>query len=128
MLLEAVVLAVVKERFVFTNVLAVRCLLISGEESPARVEVDGSVELLLSVVESQDGAVYSDDISDSLHDGQVFEPSGVQDQLSPRVLLSRRDGRVSDLQGADVLVVIGLVGESGVKKNCIKTDRRSVNV
>ena len=48
--------------------------------------------------------------------------------MGPRVLLARADGGVGNLEGADVLVVVGLVGEGSIEEDCIKTDRRSVDV
>ena len=87
-LLEGELLAVVAEGLEFGSLNTLGVGLVGGEKGPGGVEVDGSIELLSSVVESQDRSVYSDHVSDSLDDGEVLELSGVENELSPVVLLS----------------------------------------
>ena len=59
----------------------------------------------------------SNDIPDSLNDGEIFESLGVEDDggevsaISGSFLVLHVETCVNHLEGADVLILVGLVGE-----------------
>lgn len=70
-------------------------------------------------VESEDGSVDSDDITNSVDNGKIFEFVSVEDEGGIVVFASRFlsldvDRWVNDLEGADESLLVGLVGESGI--------------
>lgn len=95
-------------------------LSVCGEESPGAAVEHVGVELSLAIVQSQSSSVHSDDVSDSLDDGEIFESLGVQDEggvvagVSGALLLLEVERGVHDLEGADVSLLVGLVGEGGI--------------
>ena len=90
-------------------------LLISGEEGPGTVPLGGDVELSVVLVESEGSPVDSQDIANSVHNGEVFESLGVDDNGSEVVVAGLGtlsvERVVDDLDGADVLVLVDLVGD-----------------
>jgi hypothetical protein len=78
------------------------------------------------VVESEGSSVNSDDISKSLNNGEIFESLGVQNQgsvvagISASLLALDIETWVNNLKGANVSVLIGLVGESSIDNNSIE--------
>ena len=85
--------------------------------------VDGAVELSGVVVKSEGDSVESDDITDSVDDGEVLESLGVDNNGGVVVVrgLGARgvEGRIDDLEGANVSVLVSFVGESGINNNTI---------
>ena len=53
---------------------------VSSEDSPRAVVEDVSVELALTIVESEGGSVDTDDVSNSGDDGEIFESLGVENE------------------------------------------------
>lgn len=72
------------------------------------------------VVESEGGSVDSDDISKSGNNGEIFKSLGIDDEsgvvagISSSFLTLKVEAGVNDLQGADVLVFVGLVRERSI--------------
>lgn len=68
----------------------------------------------------------SDDISDPVDDGQIFESLGEENKggkvavVSGSLLVLDVETLVDDLEGADVSAVTGLVGEGGVDDNGVE--------
>jgi len=123
-LLESGVLARESEGSVLANGSVVkRSSLVSGEEGPGTVLVDGAVELSGVVVETESDSVESDDITDSVNNGEVLESLGVDDNGGVVVIggLGTRgvERRIDDLEGANVGILVGFVWESGVNNNTI---------
>lgn len=78
---ESVSLSEEGEGFVVT-VLSSWGLLVSREKSPGAVVRNGGVELSLALVDSNDGSVNSNDISNSVNDWEIFEFVRVDDNGS----------------------------------------------
>ena len=98
-------------------------LLVGGEERPGTVPVGADVELSLTVVEAEGGSVETDDVSDSAHDGHGFEFVSVDDGGGVVVIgglgTGGVKGGVDNLEGANVFVLVGLVGESSVNDHTV---------
>ena len=68
----------------------------------------------------------SDDVSNSVDDGEIFESLGVEHQgsvvagITSSLLALEVEGRIYDLERADVSLLVGLVGEGGVDDNCVE--------
>ena len=68
----------------------------------------------------------SDDVSDSLDDWQIFESLGVENKggivagVTSSLLVLDVEGWINDLEGADVSLLVGLVGEGSINDNCIE--------
>jgi hypothetical protein len=94
--------------------------LLRGVENPGANVVHVDVELSLVVVDSQFCSVDSNDVTDSVDDGEVLESIGVDDNSG--VVLSgslRVESGINDLQRADE-EFISLVGEGSVNDNTIE--------
>ena len=88
---------------------------VEGEESPGGVVEDVGVELALAVVEAEGGSVDTDNVTEAGDDGEVLEALSVENEGGELVLLALHvDAGVNDLEGADVALLVGLVGEGGV--------------
>ena len=67
----------------------------------------------------------TDDISKAGDDGQVFESLGVEDEgsvvagVAGSLLRLDVEARINNLEGADVSLVVGLVGEGGIDDDTI---------
>ena len=67
----------------------------------------------------------SNDISNSLNNGEIFESLGVEDKSSivtgvtGSLLTLDVETGVDDLEGADVAVLVGLVGEGSIDNNTV---------
>jgi len=77
------------------------------------------VELALVVVESEGRAMHADDIPDSVDDGQVFEPVGVQDDGCIVVSFDPVQAGVNHLERANKLALVDLVRERSIDNNTI---------
>jgi hypothetical protein len=116
-LLEAVVLAREWDSGV---VVALR-----GEKSPGAVVEDVSIELAATVVEAEGSSVDTDDVTEAGDNGEIFESLGVEDEgsvvrsVTGALLGLDVEGGIDDLEGADVSVLVGLVGECGIDNNTI---------
>lgn len=98
--------------------LAERRQLVGGVERPGAELLDVDVELSSALVDSELGSVHSDDVTDSVHDGEVLELVGVDDDGSEGSFVV--EGWVNNLEGADELVSLNLVGESGINDHTIE--------
>ena len=93
------------------------------EESPGAVVEDVGIELSLAVVEAESGSVDTDDVAESGDDGEVLEALGVEDDggelraLALLVLDVKRG--IHNLEGADISVLVGLVGEGSIDDHTI---------
>lgn len=102
----------------------VACSLL-GEDSPGAVVEDVSVELSLAVVEAEGSSVDADDVSELGDDGEILESLGVQDDggevraVTGSLLVLDIERGVYDLEGADVSVLVGLVGEGGIDDDTV---------
>ena len=116
MLLEAVMLARVGGLVAGT---------VLSEDSPRAVVEDVSVELLLAIVEAEGGSVDADDVTEAGDDGEVLESLGVEDEggevrgVAGSLLALDVERGINDLQGADVSVLVGLVGEGSIDDDTI---------
>lgn len=116
-LLEGVVLSRVDSAGVASTLL--------GEDGPGAVVEDVSVELSLAVVEAEGSSVDTDDVTDSGDDGEVLESLGIQDDggevgaVAGALLALDVERGVDDLEGADVSVLVGLVGEGSIDDDTI---------
>ena len=69
------------------------------------------------VIKSESGSVDSNDISNSLNDGEIFESLGIQNDggvvsaISGSLLVLNVEGGINNFEGADVLILVGLVWE-----------------
>lgn len=96
-----------------------------GEESPGAVVEDVSVELAATVVEAEGSSVDTDDVTEAGDNGEIFESLGVEDEggvvrgVTGALLGLDVEGGIDDLEGADVSVLVGLVGEGGIDNNTI---------
>ena len=67
----------------------------------------------------------TDDVTEAGDDGEVFEALGVEDKggvvrsITSSLLGLDVEGRINDLERADVSVLVGLVGEGGIDDNTI---------
>ena len=67
----------------------------------------------------------TDDVSKAGDDGEIFESLGVEDKSSVvtgvtgSLLTLDVETGVDDLEGADVAVLVGLVGEGGIDNNTV---------
>lgn len=67
----------------------------------------------------------TDDVTEAGDDGEVFESLGVEDEggvvrsVTGSLLGLDVEGRINDLERADVSVLVGLVGEGGIDDNTI---------
>ena len=67
----------------------------------------------------------TDDISETGDDGQVFESLGVEDEggvvrsITGSLLGLDVERRIDDLEGADVSLLVGLVGEGSINDNTV---------
>ena len=80
------------------NSLTERRELVGGVKGPRALEEHVNVELSLALVDSQVGSVDPDDVTDSVNDGEVFEPVGVDDDLSPVLLVLGVERGINDLE------------------------------
>ena len=68
----------------------------------------------------------TDDISEAGDDGQVFESLGVEDEgcvvagVAGALLGLDVEALVNNLEGADVSLIVGLVGEGGIDDDSIQ--------
>ena len=75
----------------------------------------------LALPDSHVGSVDSDDVSDSVDDGEVLESLGVDHDLGELVGLGLGvEGGVNDLENADISILLYLVGESGINNNSVE--------
>jgi hypothetical protein len=69
------------------------------------------------VIQSQGGSVDSNDISNSLNNGEIFKSLSVENDsgevtsISSSLLVFDMKTRVNNFEGADVLILVGFVGE-----------------
>ena len=67
----------------------------------------------------------TDDVTEAGDDGEIFESLGVEDEggvvrgVTGSLLGLDVEGRINDLEGADVSVLVGLVGEGGINDNTV---------
>lgn len=88
---------------------------IKWENSPRAVVEDVSVELSLAVVEAESSSVDSNDVTKASDDGEIFESLGVENEGGELVVLALVvKAGINDLEGADVSLLVGLVGEGGI--------------
>jgi hypothetical protein len=78
--------------------------------------------LSLSLVDSEGGVVDSNDISNSVDDWEILESGGIDDDLSPVLLVLWVEGWIDDLDGADESVAVDLVWEGGIGDNAVEVD------
>ena len=102
------------------NGLSKRSLLIRGVESPGALVSELDVELGLVLPNSNLSSVDSDDISESMDDGEVLESLGVDDNLSVVSLGGGVEGGVDDLKDANVSILLYLVGEGGINDHSVE--------
>jgi len=95
--------------------------LISGEKSVGALVEHVDVELSLVLVDSHGGSVHSDNVSESVDDGEVLELGSVDDDGGVGALLV--EGGVDNLEGADESVGVGLVGEGGINDDSVEVAR-----
>ena len=76
------------------------------------------VELSLVLIDSHVGSVHSDDVSESVHDGQVLKLVGVDHHVGIGTLGVQ--GGVNDLEGADESLTVHFVWESSVNDHSIE--------
>jgi hypothetical protein len=96
---------------------------LSGEESPRALPLGGNVELTLFLVHAEGGAMETDDVADAGGNWEVLETLSVDDN-SGKVVVSGLcalvvEGRVNNLEGANVSLRVDLVGESSVNNNTV---------
>lgn len=124
-LLESVSLSEVRESFI-VMVSSGWGSLVSREKSPGAVVRNRGVELSLALVDSNDGSVNSDDVSNSVDDWEIFEFVGVNDNSGVVRGVSSSlggfdvDGWVDNLQGADIGLLVDLVWEGSVNDHTIE--------
>ena len=102
------------------NGLSKRSLLIRGVESPGALVSELDVELGLVLPNSNLSSVDSDDISESVDDGEVLESLGIDDNLSVVSLGGGVEGGVDDLKDANVSILLYLVGEGGINDHSVE--------
>lgn len=96
-----------------------------AEESPGAVVEDVGVELAGAVVEAEGGSVDTDDVTEAGNDGEVLEALGIENKgsevasVASALLRLNVEAGVDDLEGADVSLLVGLVGEGGINDNTI---------
>ena len=76
-------------------------------------------------MDSKGGVVDSNDITNSMNDGEVLESGGVDDNLSPVLLVLWVESWVNDLDGADESVAVDLVWESSISDYSIEVHWRA---
>jgi len=82
--------------------------------------VHGDVELSAVVVHTESSSVKSDDVTHAENNGEVLEALGVHDDVGVVGALGAGvEARVSDLEGADVKVLVDLVGEGSVDDDTV---------
>ena len=76
-----------------------------------------------ALVESHVTSVDTDDISNSVNNWEILEPLRVEEESGMVRLGSLRvEGFVSDLERADVVVLVSLVGEGGIEHHGIDVE------
>jgi len=87
------------------------------------VLVNCAVELSGIVVKTKSDSVKSDDVSDSVNNREVLESLGVDNNSGEVVVASLGtssvEGRVNNLEGADVGTLVGFVWESCIDNNTV---------
>jgi hypothetical protein len=69
--------------------------------------------------------VHTDDVTEAGDDGEILESLGVEDEggivrgVTSALLGLDVEGRINDLDGANVSILVGLVGEGGIDDNTI---------
>ena len=85
--------------------------------------VNCAVELSGIVVKTKSDSVKSDDVSDSVNNREVLESLGVDNNSGEVVVASLGtssvEGRVNNLEGADVGTLVGFVWESCIDNNTV---------
>ena len=76
------------------------------------------VELSLVLVNSHGSSVHSDDVSESVDDGEVLKLGGIDDNGGVGSLLV--ESGVDNLERADESLVVDFVGECGIDDNTIE--------
>jgi len=95
------------------------------EDGPGAVVEDVSIELSLAIVEAEGSSVNADDITEAGDDGEILESLGIEDDggevgaVTGSLLALDVEGGINDLEGADVSVLVGLVGEGSIDDNTI---------
>ena len=98
---------------------------LGGEKSPRAVVEDVGIELATTVVEAEGRSVHTDDITKASDNGEVFESLGVEDEggvigsVTGSLLGLDVERRIDDLEGADVSLLVGLVGEGSINDNTV---------
>jgi len=96
-----------------------------GEKSPGAVVENVGVELTAAVVKAEGGSVHTDDVTEAGDDGEILESLGVEDEggivrgVTSALLGLDVEGRINNLDGANVSILVGLVGEGGIDDNTI---------
>ena len=78
-----------------------------------------NVELTFVVVESERGAMDADDVANSVDNGEVFEPGGIQDNGGIVSALGAVQAGVDNFEGADEASLVDFVGEGGVNNDSV---------
>lgn len=73
-------------------------------------------------MDSEVGSVNSNNISNSVNDWEILESVGIDDSLSPSLLVLWVQGWINNLEGADESVAVNLVWESGIDDDSIEVD------
>lgn len=73
-------------------------------------------------MDSEVGSVDSNNISNSVNDWEILESVGIDDSLSPSLLVLWVQGWINNLEGADESVAVNLVWESGIDDDSIEVD------
>ena len=98
---------------------------LSGEESPGAVVEDVGVELAATVVEAKGSSMDTDDVTKAGDNREILESLGVEDEggvvrgVTSALLGLDVEGRINDLEGADISVLVGLVGEGCINHNTV---------
>ena len=71
-------------------------------------------------MDSQGGIMDSDDVSNSVDDGEVLKSSGINDNLGPVLLVLWIQSWVDHLNRADESVAIDFVWERGIRDDTIE--------
>lgn len=96
-----------------------------GEKSPGAVVENVGVELTATVVKAESCSVHTDDVTEAGDNGEILESLGIEDEggivrgVTSALLGLDVEGRINDLDGANVSILVGLVGEGGIDDNTI---------
>ena len=71
-------------------------------------------------MDSESGVMDSNDVTDPMDNWKILESGGIDDDLSPVLLVFCVKGWIDNLDGADESVAINFIWEGGIRDNTVE--------